>query len=91
VIIMFLLALQLQHHDLQPESCQDRISRQRHIFLDAAKVTRDKEQFDALMGWYVDTSNGRKVAYACSNPKHEAEVMLRVDIARYFILTEPKK
>jgi hypothetical protein len=92
-IVIMLLAMQLQRHppsDLNPQSCQDRISAQRHYFLDAARRSREPQQLDALMGWYADTANAKKVAYACSSSKNEAEVMLRVEIARYFILTEPK-
>jgi len=94
LLYLTLGAQTLQHHpagDLNPQSCQDRISSQRHYFLDAARAARDPQQLDALLGWYSDTANGKKVAYACSSPKTEAEVMLRVEIAKYFVLTEPQE
>jgi hypothetical protein len=87
---------QLKHHELQPESCQDRISRQRHVFMDAAMVVKNMkaidrrekaERIDALMNWYADTSNGDKVRYACSTQKGEANISIRIGIAEYFIAT----
>jgi hypothetical protein len=76
---------QLQHHEVQPRSCQDEIAARRHWLAEASSYAEDDHEKDMLLTWYADSFNMNQVRRACSDRKLTALVMFRLDVAEVIV------